>query len=50
VNELILVVEPVLFGAGLPMMKDVDREYKMSLHEVKKLNDNTVQLHYYLKN
>lgn len=49
VNELILVVEPVLFGAGLPMMKNVDGEYQMSLHEVKKLNDNTVQLHYHLK-
>jgi dihydrofolate reductase len=48
VNELILVVEPVLFGEGLPLMKDVDEEYKMSLYDVKKLNDHTVQLHYQL--
>lgn len=49
VNELILVVEPVLFGAGLPLMKGIDREYKMSLHDVKKLNDRSVQLHYHLQ-
>ena len=48
VNELILVVEPVLFGSGLPLLKDVDHEYSMSLYEVKKLNDNSVQLHYHL--
>ena len=48
VNELILVVEPVLFGAGLPILKDVDHEYGMSLYDVKKLNDHTVQLHYQL--
>jgi|SRR5688572_2246032 len=48
VNELILVVEPVLFGEGLPVMKDVDQEYKMSLYDVKKLNHHTVQLHYHL--
>lgn len=49
VNELVLVVEPVLFGSGLPMLKGVDSEYKLSLHEVKKLNDHSVQLHYHLQ-
>jgi dihydrofolate reductase len=48
VNEVILVVEPVLFGSGLPILKDVDQEYRMSLHNVKKLNDHTIQLHYHL--
>ena len=48
VNELILVVEPVLFGAGLPILKDVDHEYDMTLYDLKKLNDHTVQLHYQL--
>lgn len=48
VNELILVVEPVLFGAGLPLLKDIDHEYSLSLYDVKKLNDHTVQLHYRL--
>ncbi len=28
VDELYLVVEPVLFGAGLPLLRDVDAEYK----------------------
>ncbi|MEJ7644732.1 MAG: dihydrofolate reductase [Chryseolinea sp.] len=49
VNELILVVEPVLFGAGLPIVKGFDDEYGLALYDVKKLNDNTVQLHYHLK-
>jgi dihydrofolate reductase len=48
VNELILVVEPVLFGTGLPILKDVNHEYRMSLNDVKKLNYHTVQLHYQL--
>jgi dihydrofolate reductase len=50
VNELVLVVEPVLFGKGLPLVKDVDFEYKLSLFDIKKLNDNTIQLHYEVKN
>jgi len=48
VNEIILVVEPVLFGEGLPLLKDVDHEYGLSLIDVTKLNDHTVQLHYRL--
>lgn len=49
VNELIFVVEPVLFGKGLPLVEGVDFEYKLSLLNVKKLNDSTVQLHYEVK-
>jgi dihydrofolate reductase len=48
VDELYLVVEPVLFGAGLPLLRDVDAEYKMALMDVQKLNPHTVQLHYQL--
>ena len=48
VDELYLVVEPVLFGAGLPLLRDVDAEYKMTLLDVQKLNTHTVQLHYRL--
>jgi dihydrofolate reductase len=45
VNELILVVEPVVFGKGLPLLnEDLDRH--LALVDVKKLNENTVQLHY----
>jgi dihydrofolate reductase len=48
VDELYLVVEPVLFGAGLPLLRGVDAEYRMALVDVQKLNDDTVQLHYRL--
>lgn len=50
VNEVILVVEPVLFGKGLPFMKETDAEYKLSLLEVEQLNDNTVKLRYAVNN
>lgn len=49
VNEIILVVEPVLFGNGLPLVKDVEFEYQLALLDVKKLNSNTIQLHYEVK-
>lgn len=45
VDELILVVEPVLFGEGLPLLRE-DLERRLTLVDVKKLNENTVQLHY----
>lgn len=45
VDELMLVVEPVLFGKGLPLLnEDLDRH--LELLDVKKVNQNTVQLHY----
>lgn len=48
VDELILVVEPALFGSGLPLITaDVNRA--LVLVEMKKLNENTVQLRYSLK-
>lgn len=46
VNELILVVEPVLFGNGLPLVEGVPSDYTLLLLDVKKMNDSTVQLHY----
>ena len=46
VDDIFLVMEPVLFGSGLPLLKDVELELKLNLQGVKKLNDNTVQLHY----
>lgn len=50
VNEIILVVEPVLFGKGLPLVNEADFECKLSLLDVKKLNGDTIQLHYEVKN
>lgn len=49
VNEIILVVEPVLFGSGLPFVEDLELEYQLALLDVKKLNSNTIQLHYEVK-
>jgi dihydrofolate reductase len=46
VDDIYFVVEPVLFGSGLPLLKGIEFEYKLSLLEVMKLNANTVQLHY----
>lgn len=51
VNEIILVVEPVIFGSGLPLLKGLEEaEYQLSLLDVNKLNNNTVQLHYSVTN
>ena len=46
VNELYLVIEPVLFDGGLPVLKEVKQDFKLSLASVKQLNANTVELHY----
>lgn len=49
VSELYLVIEPVLFDAGLPLLKNVGRDFKLDLSAIKQLNGNTVELHYLLK-
>jgi|SRR6266536_2700307 len=49
VDDIYFMMEPVLFGSGLPLLKNVQLESKLNLLEVKKLNDNTVQLHYEIK-
>jgi dihydrofolate reductase len=46
VTDIYFVMEPVLFGAGLPLLAEVDMDLKLNLLEVNKLNENTVQLHY----
>lgn len=50
VDEIYFIVEPILFGGGLPLLKNVNGELKLNLLQVSKLNDNTVQLHYQVKN
>lgn len=45
-HELILVVEPRVFGTGLPLLKGVEEEFTLQLSGVKQLNADTVQLHY----
>jgi dihydrofolate reductase len=46
VDDIYFVVEPTVFGTGLPMLKASETEVKLKLLEVAKLNDNTVRLHY----
>jgi dihydrofolate reductase len=46
VNDIYFVMEPVLFGSGLPLLKNVTFDSKLTLLEVKKLNENSIQLHY----
>ena len=46
VNDIYFVMEPVLFGTGLSLLKQIESEFKLKLLEVYKLNENTVQLHY----
>lgn len=46
VNDIYFVLEPVLFGTGLPLFENVDSEFRLNLLEVAKINDSTLQLHY----
>jgi dihydrofolate reductase len=46
VSDIYFVMEPVLFGSGLPLLDNVELELKLKLLDVTKLNDNTVQIHY----
>lgn len=49
IDEIYLDVEPLIFGKGIEVFADSDFEYKLELLETKKLNSNTVQLHYNVK-
>ena len=46
VSDIYFVVEPVLFGSGLPLLENVKLELKLNLLDVSKLNENTIQIHY----
>ncbi len=49
VNEIVLVVEPYLFGGeGLPLLAGVARDRQLALVESAKLNDDTLRLRYRL--
>jgi len=49
IDEIYFDVEPVLFGNGLPVFDDVAFEHKLALVTAKKLNENTLQLHYQVR-
>jgi len=45
ISEIVLTIEPKIFGAGLSLFnKDLDADLK--LLEIKNLNENTIMLHY----
>lgn len=46
IDEIYLDVEPLVFGKGIKVFADGDFEFKLELLETKKLNQNTIQLHY----
>ncbi len=50
VNDIYFVVEPVLFGSGLPLLKNSDIELKLKLESVEKLSDKTIKVHYKIRN
>ncbi len=46
IDEIYLDVEPLIFGKGIKVFADEDFEYDLELIEVRKLNQDTIQLHY----
>lgn len=46
-HELVMVMEPRLFGGGLNLIEDIG-EVSMELQDVERLGENTVQLRYRL--
>ena len=50
VKDIHFVLEPVLFGTGLPLLKKVELDFKLKLLELTKLNEGTLQLHYEIQN
>ena len=50
VDEVLLVIEPVFFGKGLPIFKEAEFEAKLHLKNVTKLDSNSIKLHYEVQN
>ena len=46
IDEIYLDVEPLLFGKGIKVFADSDFDLELELIESKKLNKDTIQLHY----
>lgn len=48
IDEVILNVDSVIVGKGIPLFSPEDFDLKLKLLETKKLNDSLVQLHYHV--
>jgi dihydrofolate reductase len=46
IDEIYIDVEPLAIGKGIPIFAESDFEFELKLIDVKKLNSDTVQLHY----
>lgn len=46
VDEFWITVEPLIFGAGVPLVRDTVLEVRLRLFEVVRLSERTVQLKY----
>lgn len=46
VDEIMIDIEPLLFGKGIPLFKQEEFDINLQLLAMKKLNDTIIQLHY----
>lgn len=46
IDEIIITIEPKIFGKGIPLFEEVSDEKTLRLLKVKKINDNTLTLFY----
>lgn len=46
IDEIYLDIEPYMWGEGIPLFSPTDFEFDLELIDFKKLNKNTIQLHY----
>jgi len=49
IDEMIVTVEPKLFGAGLPLFKGVSLDQDLELLSHEKINEHAIKLHYKFK-
>lgn len=49
IDEIILDIEPMLFGRGIPLLQGDNFEKKLELIKIKKLSKDTIQVHYKVK-
>jgi dihydrofolate reductase len=46
IDELMLTIEPKLFGSGYGIFDKTDVDMNLELIDIKRLNDNTINIHY----
>lgn len=46
IDEIIVNIEPVIIGKGIPLFKQEEFDINLKLLAIKKLNDKIIQLHY----